>query len=172
MTGKTGRTNRQDQPDHRTRGRRGHAHALFIAEGPASRGQPIAVGACAQRRPQGARRCAGRGDRPQPSIRRRTRSPACARTLKPLSSASVSAPRMRYWRRGDAIAPGADDLLVAFGDTPLISAETFEHLRAPLKKGAALAVVGFSRRRPDWLWPAARRGRPVDGDPRAGRCQR
>ena len=43
----------------------------------------------------------------------------------------------------EAIARGADDLLIAFGDTPLISAETFERLRAPLKKGAALAVLGF-----------------------------
>jgi bifunctional UDP-N-acetylglucosamine pyrophosphorylase/glucosamine-1-phosphate N-acetyltransferase len=43
----------------------------------------------------------------------------------------------------EAIAAGADDLLVAFGDTPLISAETFERLRAPLKNGAALAVLGF-----------------------------
>ncbi|SDS19303.1 bifunctional UDP-N-acetylglucosamine diphosphorylase/glucosamine-1-phosphate N-acetyltransferase GlmU [Bradyrhizobium canariense] len=43
----------------------------------------------------------------------------------------------------DAIARGADDLLVAFGDTPLISAETFARLRAPLKNGAALAVLGF-----------------------------
>jgi bifunctional UDP-N-acetylglucosamine pyrophosphorylase/glucosamine-1-phosphate N-acetyltransferase len=43
----------------------------------------------------------------------------------------------------EAIARGADDLLVAFGDTPLISAETFERLRAPLKNGAALAVLGF-----------------------------
>jgi bifunctional UDP-N-acetylglucosamine pyrophosphorylase/glucosamine-1-phosphate N-acetyltransferase len=42
-----------------------------------------------------------------------------------------------------AIAYGADDLLVAFGDTPLISAETFERLRAPLKNGAALTVLGF-----------------------------
>src|ERR1700755_534891 len=42
-----------------------------------------------------------------------------------------------------AIARGADDLLVAFGDTPLISAETFGRLRAPLAKGAALAVLGF-----------------------------
>jgi bifunctional UDP-N-acetylglucosamine pyrophosphorylase/glucosamine-1-phosphate N-acetyltransferase len=42
-----------------------------------------------------------------------------------------------------AIARGADDLLVAFGDTPLISAETFARLRAPLKNGAALAVLGF-----------------------------
>jgi bifunctional UDP-N-acetylglucosamine pyrophosphorylase/glucosamine-1-phosphate N-acetyltransferase len=42
-----------------------------------------------------------------------------------------------------AIERGTDDLLVVFGDTPLISAETFERLRAPLKKGAALAVLGF-----------------------------
>jgi bifunctional UDP-N-acetylglucosamine pyrophosphorylase/glucosamine-1-phosphate N-acetyltransferase len=43
----------------------------------------------------------------------------------------------------EAIARGADDLLVAFGDTPLISAKTFARLRAPLEKGAALAVLGF-----------------------------
>src|SRR5438105_1326018 len=43
----------------------------------------------------------------------------------------------------EAIARGADDLLIVFGDTPLISAETFARLRAPLKKGAALAVLGF-----------------------------
>src|SRR5271168_4017917 len=42
-----------------------------------------------------------------------------------------------------AIERGADDLLVVFGDTPLISAETFARLRAPLKNGAALAVLGF-----------------------------
>jgi bifunctional UDP-N-acetylglucosamine pyrophosphorylase/glucosamine-1-phosphate N-acetyltransferase len=43
----------------------------------------------------------------------------------------------------DAIVGGVDDLLVAFGDTPLISAATFERLRAPLTNGAALAVLGF-----------------------------
>jgi bifunctional UDP-N-acetylglucosamine pyrophosphorylase/glucosamine-1-phosphate N-acetyltransferase len=43
----------------------------------------------------------------------------------------------------EAMTHGADDLLVAFGDTPLISAATFERLRAPLKNGAALAVLGF-----------------------------
>ena len=42
-----------------------------------------------------------------------------------------------------AIARGADDLLVAFGDTPLISAATLQRLRAPLQDGAALAVLGF-----------------------------
>src|SRR5205823_2831226 len=43
----------------------------------------------------------------------------------------------------DAVARGADDLLVVFGDTPLISAKTFARLRAPLAKGASLAVLGF-----------------------------
>jgi bifunctional UDP-N-acetylglucosamine pyrophosphorylase/glucosamine-1-phosphate N-acetyltransferase len=43
----------------------------------------------------------------------------------------------------EAIRRGADDLLVVFGDTPLISAKTFERLRAPLREGAALAVLGF-----------------------------
>jgi bifunctional UDP-N-acetylglucosamine pyrophosphorylase/glucosamine-1-phosphate N-acetyltransferase len=42
-----------------------------------------------------------------------------------------------------AIARGADDVLVVFGDTPLISAATFESMRAPLRSGAALAVLGF-----------------------------
>jgi bifunctional UDP-N-acetylglucosamine pyrophosphorylase/glucosamine-1-phosphate N-acetyltransferase len=43
----------------------------------------------------------------------------------------------------NAIAEGAADLLIAFGDTPLLSAETFARLRAPLRSGAALAVLGF-----------------------------
>ena len=43
----------------------------------------------------------------------------------------------------EAIARGADDLLVAFGDTPLITAATFARLRAALGKGAAVAVLGF-----------------------------
>jgi bifunctional UDP-N-acetylglucosamine pyrophosphorylase/glucosamine-1-phosphate N-acetyltransferase len=43
----------------------------------------------------------------------------------------------------DAIARGADDLLVVFGDTPLISAATLARMRALLKNGAALAVLGF-----------------------------
>src|SRR5437868_10908661 len=43
----------------------------------------------------------------------------------------------------DALARGADDLLIAFGDTPLISAATFERLRGALTQGADLAVLGF-----------------------------
>jgi bifunctional UDP-N-acetylglucosamine pyrophosphorylase/glucosamine-1-phosphate N-acetyltransferase len=43
----------------------------------------------------------------------------------------------------EAIAAGADDILIAFGDTPLIDATTFERMRAALTDGAALAVLGF-----------------------------
>ncbi|HEX7792685.1 MAG TPA: bifunctional UDP-N-acetylglucosamine diphosphorylase/glucosamine-1-phosphate N-acetyltransferase GlmU [Afipia sp.] len=43
----------------------------------------------------------------------------------------------------EAIADGADDVLVAFGDTPLIDATTFERMKAALNDGAALAVLGF-----------------------------
>jgi bifunctional UDP-N-acetylglucosamine pyrophosphorylase/glucosamine-1-phosphate N-acetyltransferase len=43
----------------------------------------------------------------------------------------------------DAIARGADDLLVVFGDTPLISAETLNRMRAPLQNGATVVVLGF-----------------------------
>ncbi len=42
-----------------------------------------------------------------------------------------------------ALARGADHLIIAFGDTPLISAKTFERLRAALNQGATLAVLGF-----------------------------
>lgn len=43
----------------------------------------------------------------------------------------------------EALARGADDVVVAFGDTPLIGADTFTRLRAALAGGAALAVLGF-----------------------------
>src|SRR4051812_6810770 len=43
----------------------------------------------------------------------------------------------------DAIKRGADDLLVVFGDTPLISADTLQRMRAPLKDGSAVTVLGF-----------------------------
>ncbi|HEY8383571.1 MAG TPA: bifunctional UDP-N-acetylglucosamine diphosphorylase/glucosamine-1-phosphate N-acetyltransferase GlmU [Microvirga sp.] len=43
----------------------------------------------------------------------------------------------------DALANPVDDVVVAFGDTPLMRAETFGRLRAPLADGAAVAVLGF-----------------------------
>src|SRR5262245_15580000 len=42
-----------------------------------------------------------------------------------------------------AIARGADDILIIFGDTPLVRAQTLAKLRAALADGAAVAVLGF-----------------------------
>ncbi|HTV36827.1 MAG TPA: bifunctional UDP-N-acetylglucosamine diphosphorylase/glucosamine-1-phosphate N-acetyltransferase GlmU [Xanthobacteraceae bacterium] len=42
-----------------------------------------------------------------------------------------------------AIAGQPDDILVVYGDTPLIRPETLKRLRAPLAAGAAVAVLGF-----------------------------
>jgi bifunctional UDP-N-acetylglucosamine pyrophosphorylase/glucosamine-1-phosphate N-acetyltransferase len=42
-----------------------------------------------------------------------------------------------------AIERGADDILVIFGDTPLISAETLKRLRGAIAQGASVAVLGF-----------------------------
>jgi bifunctional UDP-N-acetylglucosamine pyrophosphorylase/glucosamine-1-phosphate N-acetyltransferase len=70
-----------------------------------------------------------------------------ARRLRPDAASFVQRERLgtahAVLAAREAIARGADDLLIAFGDTPLISAETFARMRAPLAKGAALAVLGF-----------------------------
>ena len=42
-----------------------------------------------------------------------------------------------------AIEHGADDIVVVFGDTPLVRPQTLEKLRAALAGGAAVAVLGF-----------------------------
>ncbi len=43
-----------------------------------------------------------------------------------------------------AIARGADEILIMFSDTPLVRTETLEKLRAALREGAAVAVLGFT----------------------------
>jgi bifunctional UDP-N-acetylglucosamine pyrophosphorylase/glucosamine-1-phosphate N-acetyltransferase len=47
-----------------------------------------------------------------------------------------------------AIARGPDDILVIFGDTPLIRPQTLCRMRQALAEGAALAVLGFRPRDP------------------------
>jgi bifunctional UDP-N-acetylglucosamine pyrophosphorylase/glucosamine-1-phosphate N-acetyltransferase len=42
-----------------------------------------------------------------------------------------------------ALAREADDILIVYGDTPLIRAATLNKLRAPLAAGAAVVVLGF-----------------------------
>lgn len=43
----------------------------------------------------------------------------------------------------EALAEGADDVVVAFGDTPLVRPETYARLRTALAEGAAVAALGF-----------------------------
>lgn len=43
----------------------------------------------------------------------------------------------------EALLEAKDDLIIAFGDTPLLTAETFNKLREPLTAGAAIAVSAF-----------------------------
>ena len=48
----------------------------------------------------------------------------------------------------DALAREADDVLVIFGDTPLIRPQTLRRMREALAKGAAIAVLGFRPKDP------------------------
>ncbi|MGU3362350.1 bifunctional UDP-N-acetylglucosamine diphosphorylase/glucosamine-1-phosphate N-acetyltransferase GlmU [Methylobacterium sp. M6A4_1b] len=47
-----------------------------------------------------------------------------------------------------ALEAGDDDVVIAFGDTPLITAATLARLRAPLAEGAAVAVLAFETQQP------------------------
>ncbi|MET0312994.1 MAG: NTP transferase domain-containing protein, partial [Hansschlegelia sp.] len=48
----------------------------------------------------------------------------------------------------EAIQSGYDDVLVVYGDTPLIRPETLKRLRAPLAHGASVVVLGFEAEDP------------------------
>lgn len=48
----------------------------------------------------------------------------------------------------EAIARGHDDILVMYGDTPLIDAEVLRTARTKLAEGAAVVVIGFRTERP------------------------
>jgi bifunctional UDP-N-acetylglucosamine pyrophosphorylase / glucosamine-1-phosphate N-acetyltransferase len=47
-----------------------------------------------------------------------------------------------------ALRHGAEDVMVAYADTPLVAAATFAKLRRPLAEGAGVAVLGFEARDP------------------------
>src|ERR1700752_3647099 len=88
-----------------------------------------------------------------------------AKRLRPDASTFVQRERLgtahAVLAAREAIARGVDDLLIAFGDTPLISAETFVRMRAPLAKGAALAVLGFRAADPTGYGPPpVQKGKP------------
>jgi bifunctional UDP-N-acetylglucosamine pyrophosphorylase/glucosamine-1-phosphate N-acetyltransferase len=48
----------------------------------------------------------------------------------------------------EALEERLDDVIIAFADTPLVKAETFATLRAPLAGGAAVVGLGFEARDP------------------------
>jgi len=48
----------------------------------------------------------------------------------------------------EALGQAPDDVIVAFGDTPLILPETFARLRAPLGEGADVVAMGFHAKDP------------------------
>ncbi|MFD1331391.1 bifunctional UDP-N-acetylglucosamine diphosphorylase/glucosamine-1-phosphate N-acetyltransferase GlmU [Methylopila musalis] len=48
----------------------------------------------------------------------------------------------------EVLAEGYDDVLIVYGDTPLVRAETLKRLRAPLARGAGVAVLGFEAQDP------------------------
>jgi bifunctional UDP-N-acetylglucosamine pyrophosphorylase / glucosamine-1-phosphate N-acetyltransferase len=48
----------------------------------------------------------------------------------------------------EAVVRGADDVIVVFGDTPLIRPQTLKEMRAALAAGAALVVLGFRAKDP------------------------
>ncbi|WP_243368686.1 bifunctional UDP-N-acetylglucosamine diphosphorylase/glucosamine-1-phosphate N-acetyltransferase GlmU [Microvirga solisilvae] len=48
----------------------------------------------------------------------------------------------------ETLAGTHDDVIIAFGDTPLIRTETFAKLREPLAEGAAVVVMAFEARNP------------------------
>ncbi len=60
-----------------------------------------------------------------------------------------------------AIARGADDILVIFGDTPLVRAETLSKLRGALSEGAAVAVLGFKPANPQGYGRLVMHGREL-----------
>ena len=47
-----------------------------------------------------------------------------------------------------ALAEAADDVLVLFGDTPLVEADTLRRMRAEIAKGAPCVVLGFEAKDP------------------------
>jgi bifunctional UDP-N-acetylglucosamine pyrophosphorylase/glucosamine-1-phosphate N-acetyltransferase len=60
-----------------------------------------------------------------------------------------------------AITRGADDILVMFGDTPLVQAETLLKLRAALADGAAIVVLGFKPANPQGYGRLVMHGREL-----------
>lgn len=75
-----------------------------------------------------------------------------ARRLAPEASVHVQTERRgtahAVLAAREAIARGFDDVLIVYGDTPLVRPETLARLRAPLAHGASVVVLGFEAEDP------------------------
>jgi bifunctional UDP-N-acetylglucosamine pyrophosphorylase/glucosamine-1-phosphate N-acetyltransferase len=72
---------------------------------------------------------------------------ALVRTLAPDAGCYIQAERLGTAHAALAARPAllepSDDVLILFGDTPLVTAETISTVRAALREGADVAVLGF-----------------------------
>ncbi|QCK87651.1 bifunctional UDP-N-acetylglucosamine diphosphorylase/glucosamine-1-phosphate N-acetyltransferase GlmU [Phreatobacter aquaticus] len=75
-----------------------------------------------------------------------------ARRLVPDASVHVQRERLgtahAVLQAEEALAKGYDDVIVAFGDTPLVRPETFARLRAAVAAGADVVALGFEAANP------------------------
>lgn len=121
---------RSDLPKvlHRAAGRSLIAHVLASAGGAGSSALAVVVGPGREDVADEARRIAPEGKVFVQAERRGT-------------AHAVLAAR-------EAIGTDFDDVLVVYGDTPLVRPETLKRLRAPLGHGASVVVLGFEARDP------------------------
>ena len=158
--------------DHRACRRRGRAHALGPAQGPARARGPLDAGARALNRPLRARWATSR------SSSGRTRDGVAAEALKAAPEAKIAVQRERRGTADavlaarDQIERGYDDILVLYADTPLIEASTLDGdaRRARLRRGCRGA--GIRGRQSNRLWPPHRAQRTLDRDPGGEGCER
>ena len=127
-------TQRSCLSDHPCR-RRGHAHEERPAEGAAQDRRPADGRACRARRRRLLAAAISRWWSATAATRCAKRRPACRQGAKSSSRSSGWAPAHAVLAAREAIARGYDDILVMFGDTPLVDA------------GAACARPGRSSRK-------------------------
>ena len=121
---------RADLPVDRARGRRGHPHALRRPRCcTRSRGRSLLAHVLAPLREAQAQRGGGRG-RARTMTRSRRRCSASLPDAETFVQTERRGTAHAVLAANAAIARGADDILVVFGDTPLIRPET---LRAPAR---------------------------------------
>jgi bifunctional UDP-N-acetylglucosamine pyrophosphorylase/glucosamine-1-phosphate N-acetyltransferase len=134
---------RSDLPKvlHKAAGRSLLAHVLASATAAGSEGLAVVVGP-------------GREDVAAEAARVAPGSHVFVQTERRGTAHAVLAAR-------DALSGGFDDVLVVYGDTPLVRAETLVKLREPLAHGAAVAVLGFEARDPTGYGRLIARGESI-----------